>query len=169
MMRSLAIDESKNQKAYLNIPNQALKNRSAKLLFHSFFKGILSPRAILTYMMYFDPLITKNTFFFSKNVIFDPKFAFFRPILPISRTSCQEKSATTLSGKKCYSCQNLSVKYRYSPNLVRKKVLLQSKLVRKNLLLAQTRQEKNATQLKLIRKKMLLDLKSIRRKCYSVL
>ena len=99
------------------------------------FKGILSPRAILTYMMYFDPLITKNTFFFSKNVIFYPKFAFFRPILPISRTSCQEKSATTLSGKKCYSCQNLSVKYCYSPNLVRKKVLL-----------AQTCQEKNAIQ-----------------------
>ena len=112
----------------------------------SILKGILSPRAILTYMMYFDPLITKNTFFFSKNVIFYPKFAFFRPILPISRTSCQEKSATTLSGKKCYSCQNLSVKYRYSPNLVRKKVLLQSKLIRKNMLLAQTCQEKNATQ-----------------------
>ena len=99
------------------------------------FKGILSPWAILTYMMYFDPLITKNTFFFSKNVIFYPKFAFFRPILPISRTSCQEKSATTLSGKKCYSCQNLSVKYRYSPNLVRKKVLLSLKLVRQNMLL----------------------------------
>ena len=97
-------------------------------------------------MIYFDPLIMKNTFFFSKIVIFYPKFAFFHLILPISRTSCQEKSATNLSGKKCYSSQNLSVKYRYSPNLVRKKVLLQSKLIRKNMLLAQTCQEKNATQ-----------------------
>ena len=99
-------------------------------------------------MMYFDPLIMKNTFFFSKIVIFYPKFAFFHLILPISRTSCQEKSATNLSGKKCYSFKNLSVKYRYSPNLVRKKVLLQPKLIRKNVLLAQTCQEKCVTQLK---------------------
>ena len=40
-------------------------------------KGILSPRAILTYAMYFDRLIMKNTLFFSKNVIFYPKFDFF--------------------------------------------------------------------------------------------
>ena len=98
-------------------------------------KGILSSRAILTYMMYFDPLIMKNTFFFSKNVIFYSKFAIFHLILPISRTSCQEKSATNLSGKKCYSSQNLSVKYRYSPKLVRKKTLLSLKLVRQNMLL----------------------------------
>ena len=122
---------------YRHIPaNKEIKN----------VKGILSPRAILIYMMYFDPLIMKNTFFFSKNVIFYSKFAFFHLILPISRTSCQEKSATNLSGKKCYSSQNLSVKYRYSPNLVRKKVLLQPKLIRKNMLLAQTCQEKSATQ-----------------------
>ena len=70
----------------------------------------------------------------------------FHLILPISRTSSQEKSASNLSWKKCYSSQNLSVKYRYSPNLVSKKVLLQSKLIRKNMLLAQTYQEKNATQ-----------------------
>ena len=84
-----------------------------------YIKGILSLLAILTYMMYFDPLIMKNTFFFPKNVILYHKFALFHVNLPISRTSCQEKSATNLPGKKCYSSQNLSVKYHYSPNLVR--------------------------------------------------
>ena len=109
-------------------------------------KGILSPQAILTYMMYFDPLIMKNTFFFFQNRHFLPYICLFHLILPISRTSCQEKNATNLSGKKCYSSQNLSLKYRYSPNFVRKKVLLPSNLIRKNMLLAQTCQEKNATQ-----------------------
>ena len=125
-------------------------------------KGILSPRGILTYMMYFNPLIMKNIFFFSHNVIFYPKFDFSHLILPNSRTSCQEKSATNLSGKKCYCSQNLSVKYRYLSNLVRKKVLLQRKLIRKNVLFAQTCQEKCATQLKQRQVKMLLDLNSIK-------
>lgn len=34
---SYAVDSSKCKKAYLNIPNEAMKNKSAKLLLHSFF------------------------------------------------------------------------------------------------------------------------------------
>ena len=95
-------------------------------------------------MNYFCPLIMKNTLFFSKSVIFYHIFDSLQLILPISRTSCQDKSATpakscrwniatcqTLSGKKCYSSQNLSGKMCYSPKLV----LLSLKLVRQNMLL----------------------------------
>ena len=65
-------------------------------------KGILSPRAILTYMMYFDPLITKNTFFFPKmsfSTLNLPFFAQFCPFLGLvvrkkALLPCQEKSAT---------------------------------------------------------------------------
>ena len=65
---------------HLHHDDISYNNRSLKYNYNSFsedFKGILSPRAILTYMLYFDPLNMKNTFFFPKNVIFYPKFAFF--------------------------------------------------------------------------------------------
>ena len=35
---SKAIDKAKSHKAYLEIPNEAIKNINAKLLFHNFFQ-----------------------------------------------------------------------------------------------------------------------------------
>ena len=80
----------------------------------------------------------KTHYFFPKTSFSTLNLIFYYLTLHISRTSCQEKSATNLSAKKCYSSQNLSVKYRYSSNLVRKKVLHQPKLIRKKLLLSKT-------------------------------
>ena len=108
-------------------------------------KRIQSPRSILKYMMYFNPLIMKNTFFFPKSSFSTLNLPFFAPFCPFLGLvvrkkvllTCQEKSATpaktcqwniatrqTLSGKKCYSSQNWSGKICYSAKLVRKKMLL---------------------------------------------
>ena len=89
-------------------------------------------------MMYFDPLI--------KIVIFYPKFAFFLLILPISRTSCQEKSATNLSGKKVL----------LPPKFVSEISLLAKPCQEKSATPVKTDQEKHATRLNLSGKKMLL-------------